>query len=584
MANVGITFDFAAESAKLRSEIDKVRKELGTLNDRANRVGDGFKTLGTAMLGAFSAGAIVSQMTQAAKAAIQFGDEMQKAAARTGIAAGQFALLADAAKLADIDTTSLSKSLQKMQVAISEAGSGSKSQLEAFRALGIEFEQLQRLAPEDQFLRIAEQISKVESPADRVRAAVELFGKAGAELLPFFEQGAGGIRKATDEIVRMGGALTDSQISNLADADTAIKRLSQSWTNFAREMTSAVAPAITHVLDLLSNADQSRADAARASQINALLTSRGPTADLFADTAALKAELAQIEQRQKLAIARTEEAERRALLGGNERQATRNLPPGFQPPVPKAPPSAKDKAGLDFSNGTQRNAISGGLESLTGINDILSDPRYLLEKSLEESLTQLATESSAERLALSDQTNQSFLSSLLTTNDAIISAEQYKNQTLGESLGSLVGLAIQQGGTLGKIGKAYAIAQTVWSTSTAIMRAMAEVPYPANLAAAAGIAARGVLQLANIKRTNIGSAGSVPGVSGGASGSITSSTPPATQAEDTDKSVSQVIINGNIFSSQETANWIIDQIREAVSTRDVVFIDNNSRQALELGA
>jgi hypothetical protein len=579
MANVGVTFDFAAESAKLRSEIDKVRRELGTLNDRAKRVGDGFKTLGTAMLGAFSAGTIISQMTQAAKAAIDFGDNVQKAAAKTGIAASQFAVLSDAAKLSDISMESLSKSLQKMQVAISNAGSGSKSQLEAFSALNIEFAELQRLRPEDQFLRIADQINRLESPADRVRAAVELFGKAGAELLPFFEQGAAGIKKATDEIVRMGGVLSDDQIQKLADADDAVKRLGQSWATFSRTLTASVAPAITAVLDLLSNADKAQADAARASQIQALLTSRGPTAELFEDTKVLKAELAQIEARQQALL---QQRRIEAISRGGGSDILPGAPVGFlDTTVKKA--AAAGKAGPDFSNGTQRNAIGGGLESLTGINDVLSDPRYLLEKSLEESLTQLATESSAERLALGETANQSLLSSLLATNDAVIAAEIYKNQTLGESLGSLASLAIQQGGTLGKIGKAYAIAQTVWSTSTAIMRAMAEVPYPANLAAAAGIAARGAMQLANIKRTNIGSAGSVPGVSGGSSG-VTASTPAATQAEDTDKSVSQVIINGNVFSSQETANWIIDQIRDAVSTRDVVFINNNSRQALELGA
>jgi hypothetical protein len=576
MANVGVTFDFAAESAKLRSEIDKVRRELGTLNDRAKRVGDGFKALGGAMLGAFSAGAIISQMTQAAKAAIDFGDNVQKAAAKTGIAAGQFAVLSDAAKLSDISMESLSKSLQKMQVAISNAGSGSKSQVEAFTALGIEFESLRRLAPQDQFLLIADRINLLKDPADRVRAAVELFGKAGAELLPFFEQGASGIKKATDEIVRMGGALSDSQIQKLADADDAIKRLDRSWDNFARTLTSAVAPALTAVLDELARVSGAGSTQDRLAEVQSLLKSRIPPGET---RAALEKELEGLQRQARIDA----EDERRRLLGAGH-QSTRDLPPGFLPAPPKDA-TGKDKKGPDFSNGSQRNAIGGGLESLTGINDVLSDPRYLLEKSLEESLTQLAIDKGAERVAVVEQTNQSLLSSLLSTNDAMISAEEYKNQTLGESLGSLVGLALQQGGTLGKIGKAYAIAQTIWSTSTAIMRAMSEVPYPANLAAAAGIAAKGAMQLANIKRTNIGGGGSISAGSNGGGGTGTQA-PAATRppGEDTDRSVSQVVINGNVFSSQETANWIIDQIRDAVTTRDVVFINSNSRQALELGA
>jgi hypothetical protein len=48
------------------------------------------------------------------------------------------------------------------------------------------------------------------------------------------------------------------------------------------------------------------------------------------------------------------------------------------------------------------------------------------------------------------------------------------------------------------------------------------------------------------------------------------------------RAISQVVINGNVFSSQETAERIIGQIRDAVESRDVVFISSNSRQAMEL--
>jgi hypothetical protein len=167
-----------------------------------------------------------------------------------------------------------------------------------------------------------------------------------------------------------------------------------------------------------------------------------------------------------------------------------------------------------------------------------------------------------------------------------VAIEQSKNQTIGQMMGNLASIAMQQGGVIGKAGKALAIAQTIWSTGTAIMKAMAEVPYPANIAAAAGVAIMGAAQLANIMKTNVGSGGSIAGAKGGTVGGSTPMTPdnmPAT-APPTDayKNVAQVIIQGNVFSSQETADWIVGKISEAVNNRDMVFIAGNSRQALEL--
>ena len=72
------------------------------------------------------------------------------------------------------------------------------------------------------------------------------------------------------------------------------------------------------------------------------------------------------------------------------------------------------------------------------------------------------------------------------------------------------------------------------------------------------------------------------GAAGGGTSAALGDNVKAATPEDTTKSVSQVVIQGNVFSSAETAQWIIDQIRDAVSTRDVTFISSNSRQAMEL--
>ena len=64
MANVGVTFDFAAESAKLRTEIDKVRKELSSINKTTKGITDGFATMGKAVVAGFSVGAVTAFLSK----------------------------------------------------------------------------------------------------------------------------------------------------------------------------------------------------------------------------------------------------------------------------------------------------------------------------------------------------------------------------------------------------------------------------------------------------------------------------------------------------------------------------------------
>jgi uncharacterized protein YycO len=92
------------------------------------------------------------------------------------------------------------------------------------------------------------------------------------------------------------------------------------------------------------------------------------------------------------------------------------------------------------------------------------------------------------------------------------------------------------------------------------------------------------MQLANIKRTNIGTGGSVVGAGGGSAGGVAASVPSGVQRsnESEERSAVQIIVNGNMFAAQETVQWLVDKIGDAINNRDMVFINQNSRQAMEL--
>lgn len=76
--------------------------------------------------------------------------------------------------------------------------------------------------------------------------------------------------------------------------------------------------------------------------------------------------------------------------------------------------------------------------------------------------------------------------------------------------------------------KAAAIAQAVISTAVGITRALESLPFPANIAAAAAVAAEGALQVATIKNTRIGGGAQKAGGAGGAGGGSAAAGPTST--------------------------------------------------------
>jgi hypothetical protein len=206
------------------------------------------KQAGSIMKGAF-VGISLATITGAIGRTIELGDSLNKAAIKAGIAGSAMSELAHAAAMADVDLGSLSNGLKFMQINLSKAAEGGKEGAQVLGALGLKLDEIRALKADQQFEMIADRIASLKDPADRARAAVQIFGKAGAELLPLFEQGAEGIRKAREEAQRLGIALSQDQIDTLAEADDAIKRLSASFRGLGNVLVTVVGPTLTRTLD-----------------------------------------------------------------------------------------------------------------------------------------------------------------------------------------------------------------------------------------------------------------------------------------------------------------------------------------------
>ena len=148
--------------------------------------------------------------------AYNFGSELQDMHDRTGIAVEKLVVLTQALKDSGVEFGALVPALKKMQVALVSVAKGGSAK--AFEQIGLHVSDLLDLDPGEQFERVGAAIAKMENPAARAAAAVEMFGKSGMNMLSFFADESA-MQTARDSIGEQAKLLGDNaeQFDRISD-------------------------------------------------------------------------------------------------------------------------------------------------------------------------------------------------------------------------------------------------------------------------------------------------------------------------------------------------------------------------------
>lgn len=178
---------------------------------------------------------------------VEVGDMIHKMALRTGFAAETLSELAYAADISGADLTMLEKGVKKMSKTIVDASYGLETYLRVFRSLGLDIEDLLALSPEEQFLKIGAAIAEMENDTLRTAAAVDVFGRSGTMLMPFFKEGAEGIAKLRKEAHTLGIIFDEEAAAKAAKLKDAQTALSGSVKGLSFAILTDLIPVMTEV-------------------------------------------------------------------------------------------------------------------------------------------------------------------------------------------------------------------------------------------------------------------------------------------------------------------------------------------------
>jgi hypothetical protein len=629
MADIGtLVVKMAADSAQMRSELDRVKKEVRDTGGGIQALSGSIAKVGGIVAGAFSVAAIAGFASRAIDAA----DNLKDMADQLNISASSLSVMQLAATQSGSSVESINTALQKMTMTIGNAVGGQKAAVQAFSQLGLKFDEIARMRPDEAFGKIADKIAAIENPYQRASAAQAIFGKGAKDIQALLAGGSSAISEVDARLVSMGAKLTEIDISKIAIMKDEAAFAAMSFQNLGTKIIANATPAMGVLLNSFSSLIGSMGGADKVGRafgigmVAVIKTVEGVASALFAIFEQIRGVLLTVGSAAMsfvgifsdgaASIASSMESSANSAFANSTRAATAALSAGrdvfnaaevFDAEAARL--EARARAAASTVTGAVGVATGGGAGGGAGGKAELT-PAERREKYSDELAAKFKREydltamhfSSLEMLAVSHADILAGIDANATAQRIQTASDfQYLQSDIQRAFGlqqldfeaiknsSIIDLAGEMFSALGgagtkffKVQQGFAIANAIINTAQGITEAL-KLPFPASLAAAAKVAAAGAIQIAKIKATNPGGSGGVAtgGLGGGSSAAVPAAQQPvgnAAQAEQAPR-IAQVVINGNLFSSRETADWLIGQLSDAINDRDVVFINGNSRQA-----
>lgn len=187
-------------------------------------------------LGAIGLGAFVKNVIDA-------HDEVNKLSQKLGISAGELSTFKYAAELSDVSMQSLGAGIKGLSQRMIEAQDATSKAGKLMKSLGVDITGGTLPA----LTKIADTFAAMPDGPTKSALAVELFGKAGMELIPLLNQGAEGIDKLRVEAEKLGLKMSDETARAAEQFNDNMRAVTASAQALGIELLNNIAPALVRI-------------------------------------------------------------------------------------------------------------------------------------------------------------------------------------------------------------------------------------------------------------------------------------------------------------------------------------------------
>ncbi|MGH9161492.1 MAG: hypothetical protein ACRD2X_16115 [Vicinamibacteraceae bacterium] len=236
-----------AHLKKLQAETAKIQ----TTTTAATAGVTGITASLTKMAGPLAAAFSVQQVISFGKSVIDLGGDINDLSQKTGLSIKAVQQFGFAAEQGGSDIETVGKAVNNMARQVIDGSSTTKRALDN---LGLSFDDIKKLSPEDAFIKVAKAIASTTDPMVQSHAAMSLFGRAGAELLPAIKDGF-------LEVAESAATMSDDTVKALARAGDEIDKFQHNLTIATGTSIAAIGGLIKAVGDLPGAVSRATQDA-----------------------------------------------------------------------------------------------------------------------------------------------------------------------------------------------------------------------------------------------------------------------------------------------------------------------------------
>ena len=235
-----LTIEMAANIVRLQQDLDKAKNSVQSAMSSIQKSA----SVAASALGAIGVGLSVAAFTGWIKSAIDAADETNKMAQKIGVAVKDVAGLQLAFRQAGIEGGALQTSMGKLSVAIANGN-------DALVAMNINTRNTDgSLKSTRQVLgEVADKFKSYEDGASKTALAIQLFGKAGAELIPLLNAGSDSLDQFDEMARKLGLTITDETAARAEKFNDTLDLMGQGFKGISMQVMAELLPTLEGLAD-----------------------------------------------------------------------------------------------------------------------------------------------------------------------------------------------------------------------------------------------------------------------------------------------------------------------------------------------
>lgn len=237
-------YKISVDGAQAVKQLEKIAGSASTIDQRFAKFGSTLRTVFAGAVVITGAQAIAREVLNIAN---KF-DEVGKAAQKVGVAAEALTALNFAASQSGVEFQTLQGGLRRLSIGLTELEDASSKSGAALKALGVTSADTSDTA----FIKVAERLSKMPDGFQKTAAAMAVFGKAGAEMIPLLNEGEEGLERFKKRAEELGLVMKSSTIAQLTLFNDSLDELSQAIDGVKNRIAEGLAPALAGIVQTIA--------------------------------------------------------------------------------------------------------------------------------------------------------------------------------------------------------------------------------------------------------------------------------------------------------------------------------------------